>query len=71
MAAHRQSGWQFAGGALSACHGGADRLALFADQPDEVWVFAGGDWLLKDPHGPMVPREAARPGLWAGGGREF
>ena len=33
-------------------------LALFADQPGiEVWVFSGGDWLLKDPHGPMVPRE--------------
>ncbi|MHC8394748.1 HAD family hydrolase [Pseudomonas sp. LB3P93] len=33
-------------------------LALFADQPDvEVWVFSGGDWLLKDPNGPMVPRE--------------
>lgn len=33
-------------------------LALFADQPEvEIWVFSGGDWLLKDPHGPMVPRE--------------
>ncbi|MGE8189717.1 HAD family hydrolase [Pseudomonas sp. NPDC086278] len=33
-------------------------LALFADQPGvEVWVFSSGDWLLKDPHGPMVPRE--------------
>ncbi|UVM36200.1 HAD family hydrolase [Pseudomonas sp. B21-017] len=33
-------------------------LALFADQPDiEVWVFSGGDWLLKDSNGPMVPRE--------------
>jgi Cof subfamily protein (haloacid dehalogenase superfamily) len=33
-------------------------LTLFADQPDiEVWVFSGGDWLLKDPYGPMVPRE--------------
>ncbi|WP_219094023.1 HAD family hydrolase [Pseudomonas sp. UMAB-40] len=33
-------------------------LALFADQPDvEIWVFSGGDWLLKDPNGPMVPRE--------------
>jgi Cof subfamily protein (haloacid dehalogenase superfamily) len=33
-------------------------LALFADQPDiEVWVFSGGDWLVKDPTGPMVPRE--------------
>ncbi|UWF46787.1 HAD family hydrolase [Pseudomonas sp. N3-W] len=33
-------------------------LALFADQPGvEVWVFSGGDWLLKDPNGPMVPRE--------------
>ncbi|WP_448107779.1 HAD family hydrolase [Pseudomonas azerbaijanoccidentalis] len=33
-------------------------LALFADQPDiEVWVFSGGDWLVKDPNGPMVPRE--------------
>jgi Cof subfamily protein (haloacid dehalogenase superfamily) len=33
-------------------------LAQFADQPDiEVWVFSGGDWLVKDPGGPMVPRE--------------
>ncbi|MBN3968196.1 HAD family hydrolase [Pseudomonas gregormendelii] len=33
-------------------------LALFADRSDvEVWVFSGGDWLLKDPDGPMVPRE--------------
>lgn len=33
-------------------------LALFADRPDiEIWVFSGGDWLLKDPNGPMVPRE--------------
>nr|WP_180206673.1 HAD family hydrolase [Pseudomonas sp. SbOxS1]NYU06940.1 HAD family hydrolase [Pseudomonas sp. SbOxS1] len=33
-------------------------LALFADQPDvEVWVFSGGDWLVKDLQGPMVPRE--------------
>lgn len=33
-------------------------LALFADQPGvEVWVFSGGDWLLTDPTGPMVPRE--------------
>ncbi|MEE9680900.1 HAD family hydrolase [Pseudomonas moraviensis] len=33
-------------------------LAQFADQPEvEIWVFSGGDWLLKDPHGPMVPRE--------------
>ncbi|WCM48851.1 HAD family hydrolase [Pseudomonas sp. WJP1] len=33
-------------------------LALFADQPQiEVWVFSGGDWLLKDSTGPMVSRE--------------
>ncbi len=33
-------------------------LTLFADLPDiEVWVFSGGDWLLKDANGPMVPRE--------------
>ncbi|MGY2338536.1 HAD family hydrolase [Pseudomonas sp. SDO5532_S415] len=33
-------------------------LALFADQPEiEVWVFSGDDWLVKDPTGPMVPRE--------------
>lgn len=33
-------------------------LTLFADVPDiEVWVFSGGDWLVKDPSGPMVPRE--------------
>ena len=33
-------------------------LTQFADLPDiEVWVFSGGDWLVKDPGGPMVPRE--------------
>ncbi|MFW0756844.1 HAD family hydrolase [Pseudomonas sp. H11T01] len=33
-------------------------LALFGGQAEvEVWVFSGGDWLLHDPHGPMVPRE--------------
>jgi HAD superfamily hydrolase (TIGR01484 family) len=26
-------------------------LALFADRPDiEIWVFSGGDWLLKEPY---------------------
>ena len=33
-------------------------LALFADEPDiEVWVFSAGEWWVKDPNGPMVPRE--------------
>ena len=33
-------------------------LTQFADLPGiEVWVFSGGDWLVKDPTGPMVPRE--------------
>lgn len=33
-------------------------LALFTPQPDvEVWVFADGDWMLRDATGPMVPRE--------------
>ena len=33
-------------------------LALFADEPDiEVWVFSAGEWWVKDPTGPMVPRE--------------
>jgi len=33
-------------------------LTQFADLPDiEVWVFSGGDWLVKDSNGPMVPRE--------------
>ncbi|SFA93576.1 hypothetical protein SAMN03159488_01132 [Pseudomonas sp. NFIX10] len=33
-------------------------LALYADQPGiEVWVFADGDWLVRDAHGPMVPVE--------------
>jgi hypothetical protein len=33
-------------------------LQLFSGQPEvEVWVFAGGDWLLREPNGPMVPRE--------------
>ena len=34
-------------------------LALFSSEPDvEVWVFADGDWLRRDPPGPMVQREA-------------
>ncbi|MFP3493162.1 HAD family hydrolase [Pseudomonas sp. SIMBA_059] len=34
-------------------------LALFSGEPDvEVWVFADGDWLRRDPPGPMVQREA-------------
>jgi Cof subfamily protein (haloacid dehalogenase superfamily) len=33
-------------------------LALFADQGIEAWVFADGDWLVLDPHGPKVEREA-------------
>lgn len=34
-------------------------LALFSAEPDvEVWVFADGDWLRRDPPGPMEPREA-------------
>ncbi|NVZ71301.1 HAD family hydrolase [Pseudomonas costantinii] len=33
-------------------------LALFTPHPDvEVWVFADGDWMLRDASGPMVPRE--------------
>jgi Cof subfamily protein (haloacid dehalogenase superfamily) len=33
-------------------------LALFSAEPDvEVWVFADGDWLRRDPPGPMVQRE--------------
>lgn len=33
-------------------------IELFSTQPEvEVWVFADGEWLLRDPHGPMVPRE--------------
>ncbi|RON92068.1 hydrolase [Pseudomonas chlororaphis] len=33
-------------------------LALLSPQPEvEVWVFADGEWLLRNPHGPMVPRE--------------
>ncbi|MFO2463586.1 Cof-type HAD-IIB family hydrolase [Pseudomonas sp. 15FMM2] len=33
-------------------------LALFSAHPEvETWVFAGGDWLLRDPTGPMVARE--------------
>ena len=35
-------------------------LALFSAEPDvEVWLFADGDWLRRDPPGPMVAREAA------------
>ncbi|MGE1156249.1 HAD family hydrolase [Pseudomonas kitaguniensis] len=35
-------------------------LALFSGQPDvEVWLFADGDWLRRDPPGPMVAVEAA------------
>ena len=34
-------------------------LALLSAEPDvEVWVFADGDWLRRDPPGPMVQREA-------------
>jgi len=34
-------------------------LALFSAEPEvEVWVFADGDWLRRDPAGPMEPREA-------------
>lgn len=34
-------------------------LALFSAEPDvEVWLFADGDWLRRDPPGPMVAREA-------------
>ena len=34
-------------------------LSLFSSEPDvEVWVFADGDWLRRDPPGPMVQREA-------------
>ena len=34
-------------------------LSLFSAEPDvEVWVFADGDWLRRDPPGPMVQREA-------------
>ncbi|MCB2253949.1 HAD family hydrolase [Pseudomonas chlororaphis] len=33
-------------------------LALLSPQPQvEVWVFADGEWLLRDPHGPLVPME--------------
>ncbi|OPA85006.1 hydrolase [Pseudomonas fluorescens] len=35
-------------------------LALFSAEPDvEVWVFADGEWLRRDPPGPMVAVEAA------------
>ncbi|MBY8939454.1 HAD family phosphatase [Pseudomonas tolaasii] len=35
-------------------------LALFSVEPDvEVWVFADGEWLRRDPPGPMVAVEAA------------
>lgn len=35
-------------------------LALFSAEPDvEVWVFADGDWLRRDPPGPMAEREEA------------
>ena len=34
-------------------------LALFSAEADvEVWVFADGDWLRRDPPGPMAQREA-------------
>lgn len=34
-------------------------LALFTPESDvEVWLFAGGEWLRRDPPGPMVKREA-------------
>lgn len=35
-------------------------LALFSAQPDvEVWVFADGEWLRRDPPGPMAAVEEA------------
>lgn len=35
-------------------------LALFSAEPDvEVWLFADGEWLRRDPPGPMVAVEAA------------
>lgn len=35
-------------------------LAMLAPEPDvEVWLFADGEWLRRDPPGPMVAREAA------------
>lgn len=35
-------------------------LALFSGQPGvEVWLFADGEWLRRDPPGPMVAVEAA------------
>lgn len=35
-------------------------LALFSGQPGvEVWLFADGEWLRRDPPGPMVTVEAA------------
>lgn len=34
-------------------------LALFTPESDvEVWLFSGGEWLRRDPPGPMVKREA-------------
>lgn len=34
-------------------------LALFSPETDvEVWLFADGEWLRRDPPGPMVAREA-------------
>jgi hydroxymethylpyrimidine pyrophosphatase-like HAD family hydrolase len=35
-------------------------LALFSGEPDvEVWLFADGEWLRRDPPGPMVAVETA------------
>jgi Cof subfamily protein (haloacid dehalogenase superfamily) len=38
-------------------------LALLAERAVEAWVFAAGDWRLRDPHGPNVAREILSVGF--------
>jgi len=38
-------------------------LALLDERRVSAWVFARGDWRLRDPHGPSVPRERMTVGF--------
>lgn len=38
-------------------------LALLSERAVDAWVFAGGDWLLRDPDGSNVPRERLTVGF--------
>jgi Cof subfamily protein (haloacid dehalogenase superfamily) len=52
---------------IEACRLAADVarqvLALLAKRGVDAWVFADGDWRLRDPHGPNVPLERLTVGF--------